>query len=175
MSFQKAWGSGPNGAPRSTVQMWILMGLDLSGKISSLLNEAPGPSTPLAHPSSLFLTSARSDSLPSHRKSGEQRPWSTLITCTPPLGSFLPQMTRRAVNVGQACACACVCEKGNWVTITGDEQIEFSHHTSMQWDSLFLSDPSHHHNHLPPTASLLPLLQSPQLSVYKCMSPQNLK
>lgn len=97
--FQKAWGSEVNGAPRSRTVIGILMGPRSLWKDQfSSFNEASAPSTPSTYLSSLFLTSTGSDSLPSHRKSGDQRPWSTLITCTPPRGSSLTrQMTGRAV------------------------------------------------------------------------------
>lgn len=145
-----------------------------------LLNETRGPFMQSTYLSSSFLTSVRSDSLLSHHKSGEQRPWSTLITCTPPRGSSLTrQVTGWTVNARwsfYAHVRACV-KRGNWVMITGDEQIEFSHHISTQWDSpippsLLSTRP---HIHLPPHRLPPSNCESPQLSVFKCLSSQNLK
>lgn len=158
-----------NRAPRSRALMGNLMGPIFAERSVPLFNETLGPSERLSYLSSPFLTSVGSDSLPSHRKSGEQRPWSTLITCTPPRGSSLiRQMT---VNACQACAQVCV------HTCVWKGKLSYD---NRRWANWILTPyihtvgqpipPSVLTFHLPLPTSLLPL-QSPLLCVHNCLSP----
>lgn len=135
-----------------------------------LLNETRGPFMQSTYLSSSFLTSVRSDSLLSHRKSGEQRSWSTLITCTPPRGSspLIRWLDGPLMCDGEFLrTCPCMCETGklsydnrrwaNWILTP------YIHTVGQPDPSLPTLHPTPH----PPTPPLSPSLQlreSPALS-----------